>query len=73
MPKTGSTPRKRTLSARGKIVAKLRLQAKALKKDLRQIERDLRSFGVKARKASRKRKADSDLEAFSKRIKSNFQ
>jgi hypothetical protein len=54
MPSKERKPRRK--SARQQAVEKLRLKKKELKKALREVDRDLRSFGV----ATRKRKRTTD-------------
>jgi len=48
MPSKEKKPRRK--SARQQAIEKLRLKKKELKKSLREVERDLRSFGVGKRK-----------------------
>jgi len=48
MPSKEKKPRRK--SARQQAIEKLRLKKKDLKKSLREVERDLRSFGVGRRK-----------------------
>lgn len=51
MPAKGDKPRKpKQKSAKAKAVEKLRIQSKALNKQLQQVKRDLRSFGIGKKK-----------------------